>query len=256
MGMDARYEAWAVSAEGLTDAIARLRDAEMLGMNVTVPHKQAVMPLLDEVDADARAIGAVNCISKVDGRLVGHNTDRYGFIRSLREAGCEPRGLDVLILGAGGSARAVAHGLLETEAASVTVAGRTRAHVDTLLDELRASFPNAMLSGAGWQVEALNTVCRSAGLIVNCTPIGMRSGLSAGESPLAASQIPASAWVYDLVYNPQETPLLAEAQKAGAKPIGGLEMLIYQAVESVRLWTGREAPVEVMRKAARDALEE
>ncbi len=113
MGLDLTFEAWSTPPEDVPAAVARLREPEMLGMNVTVPHKQAVMPLLDEVDATARAIGAVNTIVKQDGRLVGYNTDRYGFIRSLREAGCDPAGKHVVILGYGGSERAVAYGLAE-----------------------------------------------------------------------------------------------------------------------------------------------
>src|SRR5688572_3079536 len=113
MGIDAKYEAWATPVEDLASTIQRLRAPEMMGMNVTVPHKQAVMPLLDEIDASASAIGALNCISKEGERLVGHNTDKYGFIRSLREAGCQPEGLSALVLGVGGSARAVAYGLIE-----------------------------------------------------------------------------------------------------------------------------------------------
>jgi shikimate dehydrogenase len=255
MGIDARYEAWSTPAEDVPKAIARLRDEEMLGMNVTVPHKEAVLDLLDEVDATAQAIGAVNCISKQDGRLIGHNTDMYGFVRSLREAGCDPKGLLVLVLGVGGSARAVTHGLLEASAASLALAGRTASRVHALAEALEANWPGAAIEQVGWLDEGFVAAVRRADLIVNCTPIGMRHSDTEQESPLPPELLRPGLWVFDLVANPLETRLLSLARKTGAKPIGGLEMLVYQAVESVRHWTGREGPVDIMRAAALAALE-
>ena len=254
MGLDVRHEAWAVQLDEIPAALERLRGDEMLGMNVTVPNKQAVMPLLDEIDPMATAIGAVNCISKQNGRLIGHNTDMYGFIRSLREAGCNPKGMRVAILGVGGSARAVAYGLIEAGAASLTLAGRTQAHVDELAEALHRTQPQAMVARAGWQDAAFEVACREAGLIVNCTPIGMRDTPLERESALPAPLHRPGLWVCDLVYNPLETRLLADARAAGGRPVGGLEMLLYQGVESVRHWTGREAPVDIMRKAAQEAM--
>src|SRR5688572_3529311 len=145
MGIDARYEAWAAQPGEVASAIARLRDENMMGMNVTVPHKEAVLDLLDEVDATARAIGAVNCISKDGQHLVGHNTDMYGFVRSLREAGCAPEGLHAIVLGVGGSARAVTHGLLESGVALLTLAGRTASRVDALAGELQSHWPESRI---------------------------------------------------------------------------------------------------------------
>jgi shikimate dehydrogenase len=254
MGIDARYEAWSTPAEDVPQAITRLREAEMLGMNVTVPHKEAVIELLDEVDATARAIGAVNCISKDGDRLVGHNTDMYGFVRSLREAGCEPAGLHAMVLGVGGSARAVTHGLLEAGVASLALAGRTRDHVEALADALTSGWPKARVQRIGWLDEGFVAAARSADLVVNCTPIGMRHSETEHESPLPAELLRPGLWVFDLVANPLETCLLSLAREAGARPIGGLEMLVYQAVESVRHWTGRQGPVDIMREAARQAL--
>jgi shikimate dehydrogenase len=255
LGIDARYEAWSTPPEGVSAAVGRLREDELLGMNVTVPHKEAVIELLDEVDATAKAIGAVNCISKEGRRLVGHNTDMYGFIRSLREAGCEPRGRRVLILGAGGSARAVANGLLDAGAASLTLSGRTAERAEALANDVLRSFPRALVACAGWQDEGFAAAVLSADMIVNCTPVGQRHTETEGESPLPAPLLRPGLWVYDLVYNPLETPLLAAARATGANPIAGLEMLVYQAAESLRLWTGREPPIDIMRDAAQRALE-
>lgn len=256
MGIDACYEAWDTPPEGVAAAIERLRGDEMLGMNVTVPHKQAVIPLLDAVSDEARAIGAVNCISKgADGRLTGHNTDEYGFLRSLREAGCKPEGLRVVLLGVGGSARAVGHGLATSGAASITLAGRNPQRVAAAATQLRKTAPSAIdVMAVGWRDESFSSCIAEADLVVNCTPIGMRHTPRETDSPLPKTLLRPNLWVADLVYNPLETVLLKLAREAGAKPIPGLEMLIYQAAASVKHWTGREPPVDIMRKAAQERL--
>lgn len=256
MGIDATYEAWPIPPEEVAEAIRSLRDEGMLGMNVTVPHKEAVLSLVDELEPVAAAIGAVNCIVKQDSRLIGHNTDRYGFIRSLREAGCEPQGRTALLLGAGGSARAVAFALVEAGATRVSIASRTRERADQLAESLRQYAGGSHIRSLGWLDSDFVDACNDAELIVNCTPVGMKHSAQENDSPLPAELLRTDLWVYDLVYNPRQTVLLAEAKRAGAKPIGGLEMLVYQAAESVRLWTGREAPVNIMLQAAENALSE
>jgi shikimate dehydrogenase len=254
MGIAATYEAWPVAPKDVAKAIERLRGDDMLCMNVTVPHKEAVLPLLDEVEPTARAIGAVNCISKATGRLVGHNTDKYGYIRSLREAGCEPKGLRAVVLGVGGSARAVGFGLLEAGVTSLTLAGRNRPRVSKLANDLRPYANDTLITEAGWEREELSEACRAADLIVNCTPVGMRYTSSEGESPIVAAALRRDVWVSDLVFNPQHTELLRLAEAAGARPVGGLEMLVYQAEESIRLWCGRAGPVDIIRNACLEAL--
>ena len=255
MGIDARYEAWSTLPEDVPQAIERLRADEMLGLNVTVPHKEAVLDRLDEVDATATAIGAVNCISKNGRRLIGHNTDMYGFVRSLREAGCEPAGLRALVLGVGGAARAVGHGLIEAGIDTLALAGRTPSRVAALAGALQAASPRTRVSRCGWLDEGFAAACRDADLLVNCTPVGMRHSETEHESPLPPALLWPGLWVFDLVANPVETRLLTLAREAGARPVAGLEMLIYQAVESVRHWSGREPPIGIMREAALQALQ-
>jgi shikimate dehydrogenase len=255
MGIDATYEAWDIAPEDIAGAIERMRGPEMLGGNVTVPHKLAVMPLLDEVEPAAQAIGAVNCIANHEGSLTGYNTDKYGFIRSLREAGFGPEQKTVLVLGAGGAARAVGVGLGEAGAAVIWLAGRNHSHVEATTSDLRLTLPDACnLIEVGWHDADFAQACGLADLIVNCTPVGMHGTTAEGESPLSAELIRPGVWACDLVYRPLETVFLRQAREAGASCVGGLEMLIYQAVESVRLWTGREAPVDIMRNAAMRAL--
>jgi shikimate dehydrogenase len=257
MGIDAVYEAWSTPPEDLRKAVESLRGPDMMGMNVTVPHKEAVFDLVDLVDATAKAIGAVNCVSKEGNLLTGHNTDKYGFIHSLRAAGCDPAGKRALILGAGGSARAVAYGLAEAGVGSISIAGRTAERVEALAAHVEQVSPRPIqITRVGWQDEGCVAASMKSDLIVNCTPMGMLHTPEQDESPLPAEAISAGVWVYDLVYNPSETPLLSLAKQAGALPVSGLDMLVHQAAESVRLWTGREAPIDIMRSAAEAALAE
>jgi shikimate dehydrogenase len=255
LGIDLRYEAWSTPPDAVAQAVARVREDAMVGMNVTVPHKQAVLPLLDEVDATAGAIGAVNTIVKVDGRLVGCNTDRYGYIRSLREAGCNPEGLKVLLVGYGGAERAVAYALAEAGAASVAIAGRRPEGIAEAAEHLRSTTPRSLpIEEVPVGDFDLGKAVAAADLVVNCTPVGMLHTAEEGTSPVPASMLRPGLWVSDLVYNPLETQLLRLAREAGARPVGGLDMLIYQAAEAIRLWTGREAPVDIMKEAALKAL--
>ena len=257
MGIEARCEAWVTPPEALEDTVSRLRAAETLGANVTVPHKEAVITLLDAVDPAAAAISAVNCIVNHAGRLTGHNTDMYGFLRSLREAGFEPHGCQALVLGAGGAARAVVFALAKAGAEGVVVSGRTAAKAEALAADLkRALAGRSPINSCPWQGEAFVAACRQADLIVNTTPMGTRHSEVAGDSPLETGLMRPGALVYDLVYNPPETPLLARAKAAGARAVSGLDMLIYQGAESIRLWTGREPPIDVMRAVAAKALAE
>lgn len=249
LGIDARYLAWETPPDALAGRVESLRGPGLLGANVTVPHKQAVVPFLNEVSQAAQDTGAVNTIVNQEGRLTGHNTDVTGFLRALQEdAGFQTQGKRVLVLGAGGSARAVVYGLLKEGAGQVTIANRTVERAHRLIETL-GSPGNACAV-----LLELSKLSNGWDLIVNCTTLGMRHAPGEKETPLPSGAIPASSLVYDLVYNPEETPLLQAAARAGARTLGGLPMLIYQGAEAFRLWTGRDAPVEVMFQAARRAL--
>jgi len=249
LSINAEYRAYEVHPDGVGDFVASLRDTEVLGINVTVPHKEAVMPFLDEIDDWAAEAGAVNTIVNRSGRLYGYNTDGYGFLRALRESGgLEPAGKRALILGAGGSARGVVQALLRAGIAELVIANRTLARAQSLTE--LAAEPNVSAQAIPLEAKSLTDFAASVDLIVNCTSLGMRHGPDESATPLAAVQIPATALVYDLVYNPMHTPLLRAAEQAGASNLGGISMLVYQGAASFEIWLERPAPVAVMMDAA------
>ena len=252
-GIDGAYQAYQVAPDSLSEFFQGLRQPDFLGINVTVPHKEAVIPYLDEVDDWATAAGAVNTVVNLDGRLSGHNTDGSGFLRALKEgAGFHPEGSRVLVLGAGGAARGVVLALVRDGIAGLTVANRTLERAQRLADLAQSDgTPSRAIPLAS---QELTDVAATADLIVNCTTIGMSHGPDETGSPLSSAQIPSTALVNDLVYNPLATPLLREAERAGAKCLGGIHMLVYQGAASFEMWTGRDAPVDVMLEAAIKAM--
>jgi len=243
---DWSYAPQPVTAEGLEAAVEVLRQPGYAGANVTVPHKLAIMPLLDGVTPVARAIGAVNTVVKQpDGSLLGHNTDAAGFLADLYALGVHISGRPVLVLGAGGSARAVVAGCASVSARIRLVARRLEQ-----AEALRALAPVALYD---WTPLGILQACDNAALVVNCTPVGMAP--SPAASPwLAGTPFPPSAFVYDLVYNPPETQLTRDAQTAGLRAATGLGMLVEQGALAFEQWTGRAAPRVTMRRAAEAAL--
>jgi shikimate dehydrogenase len=255
-GIDATYEAWDTEPDVLEGRIHALRTADFLGANVTIPHKTAVAPLLDGTSDVAGQVGAVNTIVHSDGKLTGHNTDVAGFARSLREdAGFDAKGKRTMLLGSGGAARAVAEALMELGPSVIYVVARTPNKIDKMVVSMKQRTPSGTtLTWAYWGDGSYLRSLNEADLIVNCTPIGTAGSDSAGQSPIAAELIQPKTTVFDLVYNPAETPLMAAAKSRGAKAVSGLGMLICQAAESFKLWTGKEADIAAMRAAAETAL--
>ncbi len=252
-GVDAHYELWETEPEELPVAVERMREEDCLGANVTIPHKQRIIALLDSLDPLAQRIGAVNTVVNHDGRLQGYNTDILGFMHALhRDGGFDPRGCRAVVLGAGGAARAVAVALIDGGAASLTVTDIDQERAASLVRGLAGQSQTALRSvpPAGEELAAAASACQ---LLVNCTPIGMRHSPAENDTPIAPELIPPGALVFDLVANPPETRLLAEARRRGARTVSGLAMLVYQGAESFRLWTGLEPPLDVMREAARGA---
>ena len=249
LDIDATYEKWEITPGNVGDFVNGLRSADTLGINITLPHKQSVIPFLDEVDEWANSAGSVNTIVNRDGCLSGHNTDGPGFLQALlNETGYDPKGTSALILGAGGAARGILLALVRGGVDSVVIANRT---VDRAEGLAQLSLDNGVSSKAISIVgDSLDDAAADADLIVNCTSLGMSHGPDESGSPLLSAQIPATAIVNDLVYTPMLTPILKEAAKAGATALGGLHMLIYQGVLSFKMWTGQDPPVDVMLEAA------
>jgi len=281
--LDMRYELWETESEKLGIMMERLRHPETLGANVTVPHKETVVSLVDELDDLAIEIGAVNTIVNRGGRLVGYNTDAGGFLRALRqEGGFDPAGKSAVLLGAGGVARAASFALARAGMNSLVITDIITERAHGLASDLERSLARTQgpppkscvdakevggsesLDFRRWPVPTIAALppdgpqftkaLSGCDLLVNCTPLGMKHSATEGKSPLQANLIPKGALVYDVVYNPLETQLLADAKKAGALTLSGLAMLIYQGAMAFEMWTGREAPVDIMFEAAKGAL--
>jgi len=262
LGLDIRYEAWETGPSELENVLEKVRGPSILGANVTVPHKEAVLSLMDELDDLALEIGAVNTIVNRGGRLKGYNTDAGGFLRALgQEGGFDPAGKGAVLLGAGGVARAASFALARAGVKSLLITDIIKEKAHKLASDLERSLAQGRESGP--EIRALSPDdpqfeegLSGCDLLVNCTPMGMKHSAGEGESPLEVRLIPKRALVYDVVYNPIETPLLAAAKRVGASTLGGLAMLVYQGAASFEFWAGREAPVDIMMKAARKALGE
>lgn len=255
-GVDGAYEAWETPEAELAARIEGLRADDVLGANVTIPYKEAVLPLLDRLDETAEAVGAVNTIVKEEDALAGYNTDVRGFDRALREDGAfDPHGKRAVVAGAGGAARAVAFALIEGRASVVLVIGRTPKRMTQLVNDLRGrTSAGITISWTQWGDGTFLRGLPEADLVVNCTPAGTRGGGSEDDALIPADLLPPDGLVFDLVYNPPETALLRTAKERGARILSGLPMLVYQAAEACRLWTGRDAPVQEMLEAGRRAL--
>jgi shikimate dehydrogenase len=250
----ARYVLWETEREALAERVAGMRQPDCLGANVTVPYKEVVIPLLDEIDALAGRIGAVNTIVNRDGQLCGYNTDMTGFARALREeGGFDPRGAQVVLLGAGGAGRAATTALVQGKAASVTISDIVPERTQRLVEDLGRQSQTTLRALAPGE-ENLAAVMKECQLLVNCTPIGMRHSKEEHDLPIPTELIPAGILVFDIIYNPLETRFLAEAKTRGARTLGGLPMLVYQGAHSFELWTAVQAPLGVMFEAARKAL--
>ena len=248
MGLDWIYVPLPVHPDAVQEALSGLAALNFVGANVTVPHKQAVMRYMDELSEAARTTGAVNTIHIQDGKFIGYNTDAAGFMNSLLEQNCDPKGLRVAVLGAGGAARAVVFALARAEAATVTVFNRTAERAAFLVDDLADTFPDSQLSFAPLTSESLAALADDVNLVINTTSAGMSP--SSAESPWPLDvPIPGQVSICDLVYNPLETTFLNRARAAGVTTIDGLGMLVHQGARAFRIWTGQDPPIDAMRQA-------
>lgn len=242
MGLDIIYVPFDVHPDNLKAAVEGIRALNLVGVNVTIPHKERVIEYLDWVSEDARQIQSVNTIHHVDGELRGYSTDGEGFISALKAAGKNPNESQAVILGAGGSARATVYALA-AHGAKVTVVNRTFSRAEELAGLLKAFEirPIALDSS-----EARMAV-QEADLLVNCTSVGMHPKV--GEQPMPSEWLHENLFVFDQVYNPLETRLLQAAKSAGCRTANGVKMLVFQGAISFEIWTGRVPPTQVMEAA-------
>jgi shikimate dehydrogenase len=256
-GLNWRYVPLPVRPGHVEGAMRGLPALGFRGANVTVPHKRAVVPTLDVVTSGAASLGAVNTVvvereEDTKATLSGHNTDAAGFIGALRDGGFDPVGSSIVVVGAGGAARAVVFGLMEARATEIVVLNRTVDGARALVSDL-GQRSLAALGAEPLDEDTLVQSARAADLLVNATPVGMWPRANASIWPDEVP-IPPDLTVFDLVYNPLETKLLQQAQKSGAQALDGLGMLVRQGALAFEIWTGEEAPVEVMRTACQQAL--
>jgi shikimate dehydrogenase len=246
-GIDARYINCDVAAEDLADAVRGATAMGWIGFNCSLPHKVAVIDLLDELAESAGLIGAVNCAVRRDGRWIGENTDGQGFLGSLRTL-VEPLGQRVLILGAGGAARAIAVELALAGAAELWVANRSLAKAAEISNLVNAETTTAC-AAVEWRGEL--TVPASASVVVNATSLGLPGS---GEVPLSFDVIPMGLVVCDVIPNPPDTSFLQRARQAGARTLDGRGMLLNQGAINIELWTGVDPARGVMGQALDEAI--
>lgn len=245
-GIDAIYIPFPVREPELANAVTGLRALTICGCNITVPHKEKVAKYLDRLSPEAQAIGAVNTIVRNGDRLEGHNTDAGGFLKSLhRDLGFSPSGSNVLVLGAGGAARACVYALAQAKATHICVANRNSSRAESMCAEFSPLFPDTGMSSCDLDYSSLALACSEADLIVNTTSLGLTD---TAADPLPWEIINSKTLFYDVVYSSSVTPMVARAQEYGLKAVDGLGMLIAQGEYAFHIWTGVD-PGDVMRRS-------
>jgi len=255
LGMDWCYLPFAVAPENLEQALRALPALGIAGVNLTIPLKERALPAMDEIIPPADVVEAVNTVDCRAGKLIGYNTDVVGFARSLEERGEEIAERTVVVRGAGGAARAAVVALARMGAARIWVVAlqvelERGARTAELARRARAQTLGAAIA---WDESALRNALCAADVLVNATPIGMHPHHEA-PPPVPPECLRGEMLVYDMVYNPAATRLLREARQRGCRAIGGLRMLVLQGAAAFGIWTGCQAPVEVMQRAVAEAL--
>lgn len=250
LNLDFVYLAFRVRRQELRDAIAGARSLNIHGLNVTMPHKTAVMEHLDEIDSTASFIGAVNTILNDGGKLVGYITDGVGSINALKEKGVVLEGKKMLLLGAGGAGKAIAFQAAQ-EVEELKILNRTTRKAKDLAEVLRRKF-NKKVRGNSLSSGLLKRELERADILVNATSVGMHPDVD--RSLADPSWLRPDLCVMDIIYNPLETKLAKDAKSMGAKVVGGIEMLVHQGAASFEIWTGYPAPVKVMKQAVLNKL--
>ena len=252
-GIEAVYLPFAVHPAHIEIAVKSIAALQMGGVNVTIPHKQAVLTWMDELSPEARLIGAVNTIHLRDGRLHGYNTDGTGFLRALEEVDCAVAGRTVMLLGAGGAARSIAVQLCLSGIGRLLLANRTRTRAEDLAAFLKQTIPHADISVVTMGESSLAGQLLDTDIVVNATSIGMHP-----HDPLLlpSTALSPQHLVCDIIYRPLQTPLLRAAAQQGSRTVDGLGMLLHQGAKAFEIWTGYAFPLALIRARLLEAVAE
>ena len=252
--IDMQYARFQISPSELREGLNLARELKFVGLNLTIPHKIAALSFLDEIDEHSKRVGAVNMVRIDNEKLCGFNTDGKGFSRAIREEfAVDLRDLRVMVLGAGGAARAIALQCARENCERLVIANRTFEKAKRMADELHDFFvgpkvlgPVARLQAIAWEESAFRFQIGNIDLIINATPLGLNR---ADPSPIPARLLAPHLMIYDTIYTSEKTPFVSAAIEAGARGANGLSMLLHQGALAFEIWFGREAPVDVMRGA-------
>lgn len=250
LGLNCAYITLRVPKPTLANAIAGVRALGIAGLNVTIPHKISIISLLDELDESANLVGAVNTVKNNRGKLIGFNTDGEGALRALEEKIGSVKGKEVVLLGAGGAARAIAFSLARA-GARLTIANRTVPRAQALASAVEQKL-STNVKVASLNRAELTKALKNVDVLINATSVGMHPKID--KTLVRANMMRRGLVVYDIVYKPLRTKLLREARRAGGKTIDGLGMLVHQGALAFEIWTGKRAPIKIMKAAAKREL--
>lgn len=247
LNLDHVYLAFEVEEGHLEEALGAMKALDAIGFNVTMPHKNKVVELLDEVSEEVKIIGSVNTVKNEKGRLIGYNTDGKGFIKALQEAGADIRNQKIVIAGAGGAARAIAIQLAFDGAGEIVMFNRTLSTAEKIVNSINSNIASCRARAFQMDEAGMKEELKEAALLINCTSLGMKNAID--QSIVTDTEtLHRGLFVSDIIYDPPRTKLLSIAEEAGCRTMNGLGMLIWQGAIAFKIWTGQEMPVDLIKK--------
>ena len=244
--LDYAYLAFEVEEGFLEEGLNAMKTFNAKGFNVTMPHKEKVIEFLDEVSEDAKIIGSVNTVLNDNGKLIGYNTDGRGFVKALEESNVEYKGKKIVMVGAGGAAKAVAVQLAFDGAKEVVIMNRTLSKAEDIMNSINGNIPTSGARALEFDEVILKEELKDSAILVNCTPIGMKNTI---EQCIVSNKdtLHKDLFVADIIYDPLQTKLMSTAEELGCKTMNGINMMIYQGALAFRIWTGEEMPIKYIK---------
>lgn len=247
LGLDHVYMAFEVQDGFIKEGVEAMKILNAKGFNVTMPHKKKVMEFLDEISEDAKLIGSVNTVKNSNGRLIGYNTDGKGFVKALEENRVDFKNKKIVLAGGGGAARAVATQLALDGAGEIVIFNRTLSSAEEIIDNINKNVLSCRGTALELNEERMRKEIQDSAILVNCTSLGMKSTID--QSVISSPEgLHKDLFVADIVYNPEKTKLLKIAEEAGCRYMNGLMMMIWQGAIAFKIWTGKDMPVELIKK--------